>query len=199
MGKILILFIGAVLVFVLVFLVFKKYSGGRVEETEDININGAIDLTEGMKIKSDVFEEGGVIPAKYTCDGANTSPPLSFAEVPEGTASLALIVEDLDVPESINPSKEWTHWLVWDMPADTTGISEGGTPPGEIGETSGGWLKYDGPCPPDGEHRYFFKLFALDSGFSLDVDPATKEDIKIAMEGHILAEAQLMGKYDRPR
>ncbi|MDD5711022.1 MAG: YbhB/YbcL family Raf kinase inhibitor-like protein [Candidatus Colwellbacteria bacterium] len=150
-----------------------------------------------MKIESDVFEARGLIPAKFTCDGENISPALTFNEAPENTQSLVLIVEDPDVPKSIRPDGMWTHWLVWNMPAETAGIAEDGIPDGIVGRNSNGARKYGGPCPPDKEHRYFFKLFALDTMLDLNSGSASKADLEKAMEGHILAEAQLMGRYAR--
>jgi Raf kinase inhibitor-like YbhB/YbcL family protein len=191
MGRILILLVGAVLIFVLAFIVFRKSSGGGEEEVEDNNFDGV------MTITSDVFEAGGLIPAKYTCDGENVSPPLAFAGVPGGTESLTLIVDDPDVPKSIRPDGMWTHWLVWNMPVNMSAIAEGGVPNGVIGQNSGGNKQYSGPCPPDREHRYFFKLFALDTILDLDANSVGKADLERAMDGHILAEAQLMGRYAR--
>ena len=192
MGRILILLVGAVLILVLVFLAFRKYSGGGREGVEDTD-----DSNGTMIIKSDAFEDGGLIPAEYTCDGENISPSLMFIGVPENAESLALIAEDPDVPKSIRPDGMWTHWLIWNMPTDMSVVGEGNIPDGVVGKNSRGDRKYGGPCPPDKEHRYFFKLFALDTMLDLDSGSASKADLEKAMEGHILAEAQLMGRYDR--
>lgn len=150
-----------------------------------------------MIIKSNAFNQGESIPKKYTCDGNDIKPRLEFSDIPSEAKSLALIMHDPDVPVSVRKDQNWTHWMVWNMPADTTVIEEGGTPPGVIGKNTGGDNKYMGPCPPDREHRYFFKLYALDT--ELDVDPhqASREDVERAMEHHILAQAELMGRYDR--
>ncbi len=193
MGRILILLVGAVLLFVLLFLVFRKSSGGGEEEVKNDNFNGT------MIIKSDAFEAGGLIPAKFTCDGENISPSLTFEGISADTKSLVLIMEDPDVPKSVRPDGMWTHWLVWNMPTDISVVGEGNLPDGIVGKNTSGDKRYGGPCPPDKEHRYFFKLFALDAMLDLDPDSATKADLEKAMEGHILAEAQLMGRYDRPR
>ena len=185
--------VGAVLIFVLMFIAFRKSPGGGEEEVEDNNFEGA------MTIKSNAFETGGLIPAKYTCDGDNVSPPLVFNGVPEGAKSLVLIMEDPDVPKSIRSDGMWTHWLVWNIPADTVVVAEGSMLNGIVGKNSSGDKEYGGPCPPDKEHRYFFKLFALDTMLDLNADSASKTDLEEAMIGHILTEAQLMGRYNRPR
>lgn len=193
MGRILILLVGTVLVLVLLFIAFRKFSGGEEEKAEDNNSQST------MVIQSDVFEPEGLIPAKFTCDGDNVSPPLVFSGVPENAESLVLIIDDPDVPKTIRPDGMWTHWLVWNMPAEIAGVAEGALPEGVIGRNSSGAKQYGGPCPPDREHRYFFKLFALDTILDLDANSVSQADLENAMTGHILAEAQLMGRYDRPR
>jgi len=144
-----------------------------------------------MKISSTAFTEGGSIPGKYTCDGANTSPPLAFAEIPSGAKSLALVVDDPDAPKGT-----FDHWVVWNIPASTTSVGEGQAPQGVAGKTGFGKPGYGGPCPPNGEHRYFFKLYALDAMLNLPAS-STKGDLEKAMQGHTLGQAQLMGKYKR--
>lgn len=144
------------------------------------------------------FPEGGMIPKKYTCDGADLSPALKWADPREGTKSFALIVDDPDAPVGT-----WTHWLAWNIPGSSTGIPEGvaksetladGTRQGKNDFKRFG---YGGPCPPPGQpHRYFFKLYALGTKLSLDA-AATRNDLERAMKSHVLAEAQLMGKYGR--
>ncbi|MFC1640475.1 YbhB/YbcL family Raf kinase inhibitor-like protein [Patescibacteria group bacterium] len=145
-----------------------------------------------MQISSPAFGPKGAIPAKYTCDGENINPELNFHEIPEGAQSLALVVDDPDAPAGT-----WDHWLVYNIPPDSSGIDEGRPNIGKQGKTSFGNNKYGGPCPPDGEHRYFFKLYALDVMLELDPDDATKDGLLAAMEGHILEETELVGKYDR--
>lgn len=146
-----------------------------------------------MKITSPAFEEGSSIPAKYTCDGDDAIPPLRFEEVPEGAASLALVMDDPDAPRGT-----WDHWVVWNIPAGTAEIREGNPPKGTFGRNSWGRNDWGGPCPPDREHRYTFRLYALDRTLDLG-SGSTKEDLENAMRGHVVAEAQLMGRYDRPR
>ncbi|MCK4357577.1 MAG: YbhB/YbcL family Raf kinase inhibitor-like protein [Candidatus Cloacimonetes bacterium] len=143
------------------------------------------------KIASTAFAEGEMIPRKYTCDGDDISPPLQISDVPENTKSLALIMDDPDAPVGV-----WDHWIVFNIPASISQISEGEEPQGTPGKNSWGRTGYGGPCPPSGTHRYFFKLYALDT--MLDLEPgASKKKVLKAMEGHILAQGELMGKYKR--
>jgi len=151
-----------------------------------------------MQLTSSAFTEGAAIPAKYTCDARNVSPPLAWSGVPAGAKSLALIVDDPDAP-----SGTWVHWVLYDLPVSANGLPEdlpksqyaaGGA---KQGLNDFRHLGYGGPCPPHGQpHRYFFKLYALDA--SLDLKPGlTKKEIEAAMEKHILAQGQLMGTYQR--
>jgi Raf kinase inhibitor-like YbhB/YbcL family protein len=149
-----------------------------------------------MKMSSPAFEGSGKIPAKYTCDGDNINPPLKISDVPSATKSLALIMEDPDVPKNLRPDGMWDHWVVFNIPPGTAEIPEGREPPGTHGEGTSGNQNYFGPCPPDREHRYFFKLFALDSELDLK-EKAKKSEVEKAMEGHILEKAELMGRYER--
>ena len=151
-----------------------------------------------MQIQSSAFPAGGTIPQRYTCDGNDISPSLSWAEPPAGTQSLALIFDDPDAPAGT-----WDHWVLFNIPATVRSLSEG-IPPNEVVEGVGtqgnnSWrrLGYGGPCPPKGStHRYEFKLYALDT--ALDLDPgASKRDLEKAMSGHILATGQLLGRYGR--
>ncbi len=148
-------------------------------------------------ITSSAFEDNGLIPAQYTCDGADISPPLQWEGVPEGTGSIALICDDPDAPMGT-----WVHWVIFDLPAETRELGENvptdGTLPNgaKQGITDFGRTGYGGPCPPGGTHRYFFKIYALDT--EIDLTPgATKSDLLEAMEGHILGQGQLVGKYKR--
>lgn len=152
---------------------------------------------KSMLIKSSVFKQKGMIPSKYTCDGSNVSPPLEWGNAPEGTKSYALICEDPDAP-----SGTFTHWVAYDIPADADGLPEKVTADGNIldgmgqGKNSFNQIGYGGPCPPGGTHRYYFKLYALDSNLNLKPG-VTKEVLLKAMEGHILAQGELMGRYQR--
>lgn len=147
-----------------------------------------------LTIISPDFLSNETIPAKYTCDGADINPPLSFGEIPEKTKSLALIVDDSDAP-----SGNWNHWIFWNVDPKVTEIAEDSIPSGAVlGTNSFGRLTFGGPCPPKGVHRYFFKLYALDSMLDL-AEGAKKESLEKAIEGHILEEANLIGRYERLR
>ncbi|MFH1276099.1 MAG: YbhB/YbcL family Raf kinase inhibitor-like protein [Candidatus Woesearchaeota archaeon] len=147
-----------------------------------------------MKLSSSVFEHNGNIPSKYTCDGENINPHLTISNVPENAQSLVLIMDD---PDAIKPAgKVWDHWIIWNIPPSTLIIKENQEPQGMHGKSTGGNLKYKGPCPPDTEHRYYFKLYALDIELDL-AEGSTKKEVELAMEGHILAQTELIGKYSR--
>jgi len=149
-----------------------------------------------MRIKSDAFNNDELIPSRYTCDGLNVSPPLEFFDIPEETKSLVLFMEDPDVPKNLREDGMWDHWIVFNMSANTRKIAEGEIVPGTVGINTSGKNEYNGPCPPDREHRYFFKLFALD--ISLDLDNlAMKTDVEDAMKDHILVSDELIGRYER--
>ena len=149
-----------------------------------------------MKLSSSAFQHGAKIPSKYTCDGENISPPLTISDVPSGTKSLVLIMEDPDVPKNIRKDGMWDHWVVFDMPGDLCEIREGEEPEGTHGIGTGENLSYFGPCPPDREHRYFFRLYALDIELGLP-EKATKQEVEKAMEKHIISKAELVGMYER--
>ncbi len=158
---------------------------------------------EGMAlvISSSAFPHRGEIPAKYTCEGDDISPPLTFSGVPSGTESLVLIVDDPDAPDPAAPKMTWVHWLLYNLPPDTPGLEEGvrSLPPGTL-EGTNDWHRtgYGGPCPPIGRHRYFFKLYALDKKLP-DLHRPTKAALERAMDGHILAQAELIGTYRKSR
>ena len=145
-----------------------------------------------LRITSPAFHDTQTIPPRCTADGSDISPELRIEGVPERTQSLALIVDDPDAPMGT-----WVHWVLWNIPADTTVIEEGTTPVGSTsGRNSWGRTGYGGPSPPSGTHRYFFKLYALDE--ELDLPPTTdKAALEHAIDGHILGTAQLMGTYSR--
>lgn len=144
-----------------------------------------------MKIQSPEFENEGNIPSKFTCDGKGVNPVLAFNNIPQEAKSLVLLMDDPDAP-----SGTWDHWVIFNMPADTKGIDENSEPNGVIGKNTRGDNKYAPPCPPDREHRYFFKLYALDTLLNLDA-AANKQNVLDAMRGHVLAESELIGKYNR--
>jgi Raf kinase inhibitor-like YbhB/YbcL family protein len=149
-----------------------------------------------LTIHSPAFGHEEVIPAKYTCDGENISPPLAFEGVPEDAASIVLIVDDHDVPSSIRSDGVWDHWVRFNIPPNTTRIGEGDTPAGVAGRTTFGDLRYGGPCPPDSEHRYLFKVYALDTVLTLE-EGASKQEVLEAIKGHVLESATLMGRYTK--
>lgn len=146
-----------------------------------------------MQLTSPAFTEGGVIPRKYGQDHDNVNPALKIQEPPAGTQSFALWMDDPDVPPQAGVPV-WVHWVIFNLPASLREIPEGGVIEGVRGQGTRGHLAYSGPRPPDREHRYFFKLFALDAVLPLS-EGATKEQLLAAMEGHILETAELMGRY----
>ena len=150
-----------------------------------------------MQITSPAFAEGSMIPVKYTCDGQDISPPLAWKDAPSGTKSFALISDDPDAPVGT-----WVHWVAYNIPPNMNSLGENVKPEKEfkdgMRQGNNDWPKigYGGPCPPGGTHRYYFKLYALDAMLALKPG-ATKAQVLQAMEGHVLAEAQLMAKYKR--
>ena len=170
---------------------------GCGQESEPVaEVEGQGQVT--IQLTSTAFAHEGAIPDKHTCDGADLSPELAWSGVPAGTASLALICDDPDAP-----GRTWVHWVLYDLPAEAAGLPEGlsaeaETPGGGVhGENDFGRLGYGGPCPPGGKpHRYFFRLYALDTRLGLAVG-ASKQDVVDAMQGHILAWGELMGTYQR--
>lgn len=154
-----------------------------------------------MSIMSPSFMHGREIPARHTCDGLNTSPPILWLGVPSGSKSLALIVDDPDAPDPSAPKMTWVHWLLYNIPVSATGLTEGVVanrlPAGTL-QGINDWHStgYGGPCPPIGRHRYFFKLYALDSVLT-DLKKPTKAALEKAMQGHVLDQASLLGLYQR--
>jgi Raf kinase inhibitor-like YbhB/YbcL family protein len=150
-----------------------------------------------MEIKSSAFKNGAVMPSKYTCDNIDISPPLEWSQVPDGTKTFALICDDPDAPMGT-----WVHWVLFNIPGNVTELHEN-IPKVEVlqngtrqGKSDFGKIGYGGPCPPRGTHRYYFRIYALDK--ELDTKPGiTRKELLKAMEGHILAEGQLMGRYQR--
>ncbi len=149
-----------------------------------------------MELKSSAFENNAEVPRKYTCDGADVSPPLTWSNPPDGAKAWALVCDDPDAPGGT-----WVHWVIYDLPADTTRLAEGiptqeSLPNGaKQGVNDFKRVGYGGPCPPHGPaHRYFFKLYALDRPTNLK-PRATKQQLLAAIKGHIVGEAQLIGKY----
>ncbi|MEO1750983.1 YbhB/YbcL family Raf kinase inhibitor-like protein [Thiofaba sp. EF100] len=152
-----------------------------------------------MEIRSPAFANHGAIPRAFTCDGSDHSPPLEWSGLPDGTQSLALIVDDPDAPDPAAPTRTWVHWILYNLPPGTTGLAEGicTLPPGTLGGLND-WRRtgYGGPCPPVGRHIYFHKLYALDCLLP-DLSLPTKAALEHAMAGHVLAQAELVGTYKR--
>ena len=155
--------------------------------------------TMEISVKCPVFKDGEMIPSRYTCDGVNVSPPITWSDPPESTKSLALICDDPDAPMGT-----WVHWVVYNIAPNQAGFGENvptgsRTPDGAVqGVTDFGTEGYGGPCPPSGTHRYYFKVYALDMELSIN-GQATKKQVVDAMKGHILAQGQIMGRYKRQR
>jgi hypothetical protein len=152
-----------------------------------------------LGVTSAAFPHMGRIPPEHTCDGGDTLVPLEIANVPRDAKSLAIIVDDPDVPKSLRPDGNWDHWLIWNLPPSTSSISQGSVPSSAVqGKNSWGRNDWGGPCPPDREHRYFFKVYALDA--MLELDPSSgKGELERAMEGRVLAKGELVGRYERQR
>jgi Raf kinase inhibitor-like YbhB/YbcL family protein len=154
-----------------------------------------------LELHSRAFAPGGPIPARFTCEGNDSSPPLDWHGVPAGTKSLVLIVDDPDAPDPRAPKMTWVHWVLANLPPEVTSLAEGiahaALPAGTI-EGLNDWKRtgYGGPCPPVGRHRYFHKLYALDRELASLARP-TKAQVEAVMHGHVLAEAQLIGTYEK--
>jgi Raf kinase inhibitor-like YbhB/YbcL family protein len=156
-----------------------------------------------LELSSPAFANGGEIPALFTCEGKDRSPALIWSHVPRETASFVLIVDDPDAPDPRAPKRTWVHWVLYDLPPSAIGLAEGvatAALPAGTREGLNDWRRtgYGGPCPPIGRHRYFFKLYALDTALG-DLALPTKAAVEKAMEGHVLATAELMGTYQKRR
>ena len=155
----------------------------------------------GFSLRSSSFENQGAIPAKHTCQGGDAAPALAWSDPPAGAKSFALIVDDPDAPDPRAPRTVWVHWVLYNLPATASALPEGATaadlPPGtREGINDFRQPGYGGPCPPIGRHRYFFKVYALDAELP-DLRTPTKAALEKAMNGHVLAQAQLMGTYEK--
>jgi Raf kinase inhibitor-like YbhB/YbcL family protein len=152
-----------------------------------------------MKISSPAFEEGGEIPSQFTCEGPDKSPALDWSDPPPGTKSFALIVDDPDAPDPKAPKMVYVHWVLYNLPAAAIGLAESVKvlPPGTL-EGVNDWERtgYGGPCPPIGRHRYYHKLYALDTMLP-DLNKPTKTQLLDAMKGHVIGEAVIMGTYEK--
>jgi Raf kinase inhibitor-like YbhB/YbcL family protein len=179
------------------FLTICLIAGGIETLQAKDQMNTKIRGGKTMEITSSSFNHEDMIPAKYTCDGQNISPPLAWSGSPKETKSFALICDDPDAPAGT-----WVHWVIFDIPENVNSLPEKVSRQEEIaglgknGKNTSQHFGYDGPCPPSGIHRYYFKLYALDTMLNLNAG-LSKEDLLKAIKGHILAEAQLMGRYKR--
>ncbi|TMG98367.1 MAG: YbhB/YbcL family Raf kinase inhibitor-like protein [Betaproteobacteria bacterium] len=156
-----------------------------------------------MTITSPVFRHEGAIPARYTCEGDDVSPPLAVGGIPSAAKSLALIVDDPDAPDPAAPKRVWVHWVMYNLPPTTKELPEGvradALPAGtRVGKNDWGNAEYGGPCPPIGRHRYFHKLYALDTVLA-ELNQPNKAALEKAMQGHIIGEATLMGTYQKAK
>jgi Raf kinase inhibitor-like YbhB/YbcL family protein len=158
-----------------------------------------LEIIMALAITSTAFADGEAIPSRYTCQGEDVSPPLAWTGLPPGTKSLALLLVDPDVPDPAAPKRTWVHWVLYNLPATATGLVEAVTalPNGTLpGRNDWGRTGYGGPCPPIGRHRYFHKLYALDVVLP-DLGEPTQAELERAMEGHVLATAELVGTYEK--
>ncbi len=153
-----------------------------------------------LMIRSTAFQHMGAIPTQFTCEGTDKSPPLSWSGVPSAAKSLALIVDDPDAPDPKAPKMVYVHWVVYNIPAADGSIGEGATLPSDVVQGINDWNRegYGGPCPPIGRHRYFFKLYALNTTLS-DLGAATKPELEAAMQGHIIDQTELIGTYEKSK
>jgi len=181
---------------VVAFIYNNKKNSSTDFKTDETITNLNENIMNTLLLMSQAFGEGDHIPAKYTCDGDDINPPFVISGVPEGTQSITLIMDDPDVPKSIREDGIWDHWVVFNIPANTTEIKEGVEPEGIHGRGTSGNLGYHGPCPPDREHRYFFKLYALDVELNLE-EGVSKKEVERAMEGHVIQQTTLIGLYVR--
>jgi Raf kinase inhibitor-like YbhB/YbcL family protein len=162
---------------------------------------GTGETATGLSLSSSAFGDGASIPAIHTCDGGDVSPPLSWTHIPAETKSLALIVDDPDAPDPAKPQRTWVHWVLYNIPANASGLKQGVTShdlPAGTREGSNDWQRtgYRGPCPPVGRHRYVFKLYALDTVLP-DLGKPDKAKLENAMQGHVIGKAELIGRYQR--
>ncbi len=178
-------------------------AGGGLASASVLNASETEVQAMSLTLTSPVIRHNADIPARYTCDGDDVSPPLSWSGVPAGAKSLVLIIDDPDAPDPKAPRMTWVHWVLYNIPPDATGFAEGvdakDLPKGTL-EGINDWKRtgYGGPCPPIGRHRYFHKLYALDTVLP-NLGRPTKAKLEDAMRGHILMQAELIGNYQRAR
>jgi Raf kinase inhibitor-like YbhB/YbcL family protein len=156
---------------------------------------------QAFQLRSEGFDPGGAIPALYTCEGDDASPPLAWSHPPAGTKSFVLIVDDPDAPDPKAPRRTWVHWVLYDLPSSARSLSAGASPDAlpegtRRGRNDWGRTGFGGPCPPIGRHRYFHKLYALDTKLG-DRDEPSKAQLEKAMQGHVLERVELVGTYQK--
>jgi Raf kinase inhibitor-like YbhB/YbcL family protein len=184
--------IAAFLILALLAIIFVLFNRNTKKDTGIMKFSDLPTPAVTMKISSSAFDNRGSIPPKYTCDGENINPPLSFSEVPQDAKSLALIVDDPDAPVGT-----FTHWIIWNINPHTLQVPEGQVPQdAQVGVNDFGKNSYGGPCPPSGVHRYQFRLYALDTILQLPAN-SKRSDLERTMDGHILQELVLTGLYQR--
>lgn len=187
------------IVFVGAFIVIERANAPTPDELRDTAPTYESNESSMLTLTSPVFQEGAPIPAIYTCDGENINPELRIEEVPQGTRAFALVMDDPDIPDAVKESRgieKFDHWVLYNIPADTTVIPEN-TSVGNEGTTSRGSEGYVGPCPPDSEHRYIFRLYALSEELSFDHTP-TLDEVEAAAQAVAIENATLIGVYNRP-
>jgi len=194
----------AFIVFVILF-VYLFNSHKSITQITSTHIKSSVTMmpkkSGHMTIASSAFENNGTIPSKYTCDGQSINPPLQFGNVPSDAKSLVMLMDDPDVPKNIKPDGVFDHWVVYNISPTVHEIAENSVPHGvPQGLNGAGQEKYTGPCPPDREHRYFFKVYALDAPLDFsDPSKVSKQMVIDKMQGHIIDQAELIGKYNRPQ
>jgi len=195
-----IVFIGIIILLIFLFTSHKTITQSPSTQ-QIVSVTMKQQKNNSMKITSSAFANNGTIPSKYTCDGQSINPPLAFADVPNAAKSLVLLMDDPDVPKSLLPSGVFDHWVVYNIPPSVHEIAENTVPSGvSQGLNGAGQEKYTPPCPPDREHRYFFKLFALDTTLAFEnPSKVSKQMVIDKMQGHIIGEAELVGLYNRPQ
>ena len=191
--------LGFTTLLVIVGAVYAFNRGSAENANEPITSSSDGSMASTLALASAAFQNGESIPSPYTCDAENVSPPLRISGIPEGSKSLALVMDDPDVPKALRPDGVFDHWTLFNIPPDTREIAQAGSA-GTPGANGAGKNAYTGPCPPKeyepSEHRYFFRLYALDAELPLP-EGAAKADVLNAMEGHVLGQAELVGRYKR--
>ena len=173
------------------FILFFIISCAQQNIIQENQINNQQSGVGNMKLTSTAFQHNSMIPSQFTCDGQNMNPPLNISDVPSNAKSLALIVDDPDAVVGV-----WDHWVVFNIPPSTKQIAQNSQPDGVAGKNSGGKNNYQGPCPPSGTHRYFFKIYALDAMLNLP-EGSAKNQVESAMKNHIIAKTELIGLYKK--